>query len=114
MLMQSVTVLPFTGAVAMAISHPEFVVGVVSRHRPTGLPPNMVVMTPGVKLLQGTDSLGQKYITPEEAIGDLDSDIIIVGRGIYTSPNAVETAKQFRERGYSAYLQRFQKNGQEH
>ena len=50
----------------MAIAHPEFVVGVVSRHRPTGLPPSMVVMTPGVKLLQGTDSLRQKYITPEE------------------------------------------------
>jgi uridine monophosphate synthetase len=103
-----------TGAVAMAIAHPEFVVGVVSRHRPTGLPPSMVVMTPGVKLLQGTDSLRQKYITPEEAIEDLDSDIIIVGRGIYTSPNTVETAKQFKERGYSAYLQRIQKNGQEH
>ena len=57
---------PFTGAVAMAIAHPEFVVGVVSHHRPTGLPPGMVVMTPGVKLLQGTDSLRQKYITPEE------------------------------------------------
>ena len=49
----------------MAIAHPEFVVGVVSRHRPTGLPASMVVMTPGVKLLQGADSLGQKYITPE-------------------------------------------------
>ena len=49
-----------------------------------------------------------------QAIEDLDSDIIIVGRGIYTSPNTVETAKQFKERGYSAYLQRIQKNGQEH
>ena len=53
------------GAVGMAIAHPEFVVGVVSRHRPAALPPGMVVMTPGVKFLQGTDSLGQKDITPE-------------------------------------------------
>ena len=55
-----------TAAVGIAIAHPEYVVGVVSRHRPAALPQSMVVMTPGVKLLQGTDSLGQNYITPEE------------------------------------------------
>ena len=49
----------------MAIAHPDFVVGVVCRQRPPALPPSMVAMTPGVKLLQGTDSLGQDYITPE-------------------------------------------------
>ena len=121
-----------SGAVGMAIAHPEFVVGVVCRQRPPALPPSMVAMTPGVKLLQGTDSLGQDYITPEkvrifftltphsnthththmhslaQAIGELGSDIIIVGRGIYTAPNVVETAKEYKERGFAAYLQRMQ------
>ena len=50
----------------MAIAHPQFVVGVVSRHRPTSLPPDMLVMTPGVKLIEGADSFGQQYITPEK------------------------------------------------
>jgi uridine monophosphate synthetase len=93
-----------TAAVSMAIAHPDYIVGVVSRHRPKSLPLGMLVMTPGVKLVHGVDPLGQNYITPEKAIQQLGSDIIIVGRGIYTASNVVATAKEFQERAYSAYL----------
>ena len=41
-----------------------------------------------------------------QAIQELGSDIIIVGRGIYTSANVVETARLYQERAFSSYLER--------
>ena len=78
----------------------DFVVGVVCRGHLSDQP-GVIHMTPGrwcnsyvsgcgfsgcgsagVKLCGGKDSLGQQYLTPEVAIGEKGSDIIIVGRGI--------------------------------
>ena len=50
----------------MALAHPDFIMGLVSRHRPASLPPGMLVMTPGVKLIEGEDPFGQQYTTPEK------------------------------------------------
>ena len=36
----------------------------------------------GVALNESADGLGQKYVTPEVAIGENQSDVIIVGRAI--------------------------------
>ena len=41
------------------------------------------------------------------------SDIVIVGRGIYTSADPVETAKLFREKAYEAYVKRCNKKSSE-
>ena len=55
-----------TAALAMAEAHPNFVAGLVCRHQPASLPPSLVLMVPGVRLTEGTDSLGQQYLTPEK------------------------------------------------
>jgi uridine monophosphate synthetase len=57
-----------------------------------------------VQLKEGTDSLGQRYLTPAEVIGNRGTDIIIVGRGIVQADDPVATAMQYQEAGYSAYL----------
>lgn len=41
--------------------------------------------TPGVKLSDGNDSLGQQYNTPQYLIDGVRTDFLIVGRGIYQS-----------------------------
>ena len=95
----------FPAAVSMATANSDFVVGVVSRHRPPSLSRGSLVMTPGVRLIAGADSLGQQYLTPEEAVLERGSDIIIVGRGVYEAEDVVGAARKFKERGYAAYLQ---------
>ena len=48
-----------------------------------------------------------------QAVLEQGSDIVIVGRGIYTSADPVETAKLFREKAYEAYVKRCNKKSSE-
>jgi len=87
----------------MAEQFPEFVFGFIAQHQLSN-DPHWIHLTPGVQLATGRDSLGQQYITPEKAIIENKTDVIIVGRGILQSNNPVSTAKQYREIGWKAYL----------
>jgi len=91
----------------MAQTHKDFVIGFITMKKLLD-DPCFINMTPGVKLSQGGDNLGQQYNTPENIIGKNKSDIIIVGRGIYESPDPVTEAKKYREAGWKAYQQRSQ------
>ncbi|CEO95840.1 Uridine 5'-monophosphate synthase [Plasmodiophora brassicae] len=91
--------------VAMGESRPDFVAGFVSM-RAVSRTPGMVHVTPGVQLEQGGDSLGQVYRTPARVIGELGSDVIIVGRGILESANRVQSAIAYRNAGWEAYRSR--------
>ena len=66
---------------------------------------NLIHMCPGINISSTSDSLGQQYRTPEEAVSD-GADIIIVGRGISKADNIEEMATQYKERGFNAYLKR--------
>lgn len=83
-------------AVKMAESHADFVVGVVSRHHVSN---KLLQMTPGVHLASSEDSHGQQFLTPCEAFR-AGADIIIVGRGIYESPDPVQAAEQYKRESY--------------
>lgn len=61
----------------------------------------------GVKLVEGGDSLGQQYTTPEDVIRRKTCDIIIVGRGITESVDPVATAIHYQQAGYAAYVSLF-------
>jgi uridine monophosphate synthetase len=87
---------------AFAESFPEFVIGFISQRKLSDNPA-WIYMTPGVQLAEGKDSLGQQYITPQQAIIKNGSDIIIVGRGILGSNLPVNAAKEYREAGWQAY-----------
>src|SRR3989338_6622027 len=72
--------------IEMAKQHRDFVVGFVAQHRLID-DPDFLYFTPGIQLANKSDALGQQYVTPEQAIIERGTDIIIVGRGIYAASN---------------------------
>lgn len=87
--------------VEMAQVARDFVFGFISMGRVAG--DEFIYMTPGVRLAGGGDALGQQYATPDSVIGERNSDIIIVGRGIYNADNPAKEAKEYRAAGWRAY-----------
>ncbi len=86
----------------MAEQFPDFVMGFISQHKLND-DPRWIYMTPGVRFAEGKDHLGQQYVTPEKAIIEHGTDIIIVGRGIINAEDPVKIAKKYREAGWEAY-----------
>ncbi len=70
--------------------------------------PGHILFTPGVNIEKGGDGKGQIYSSPDMAIA-AGSDTIIVGRGIYGTRNPVNTAKTYRDAGWTAYTKRIKK-----
>ena len=89
----------------MAQENKDFVIGFITMKKLLD-DPGFINMTPGVKLVEGVDALGQQYNTPELVIRQNESDIIIVGRGIYQAENPISEAKKYQEAGWKAYQNR--------
>jgi uridine monophosphate synthetase len=90
-------------SIHMAHEHLDFVMGFIalkqlSKH------PGLLHMTPGVQCGHSGDSLGQHYISPEQAILENKTDIIIVGRGIYQAKDPIAAAKHYRKLAWEAYV----------
>lgn len=92
---------------AMAQKHPEFVIGFISMRKLSD-DPTWIHLTPGVQKTIGTDDLGQQYKTPYSVIKEAQSDIIIVGRGIYGSQDPKQEAVEMQSLGWHAYIERLQ------
>jgi len=90
---------------AMAEQFPDFVIGFITQHA-LSTHPHWIYLTPGVKRDAGGDSLLQQYVTPEKAIYEQGTDIIIVGRGILAAKDPLTEAKSYRQQGWDAYLKR--------
>lgn len=90
----------------MAEAHSDFVSGIVGQSSDLIKDPGLIQLTPGVKLEEGTDNLGQKYNTPEYVMKEKGADIAVVGRGIINSKNPAEMAKTYRDCLWDAYLAR--------
>lgn len=86
-----------------AREYPEFVIGFIGKGHPDA-PADLLMCTPGIHLESSGDQLGQQYQTPCDAIV-AGTDIIIVGRGIYTKSNPQETAELYRKTAWEAYRQ---------
>ncbi len=61
---------------------------------------DFLLFMPGINLDIQNDNLGQRYVTPEEAVRG-GADIIIVGRGIYASKNPKAQAEKYRKAGWN-------------
>ncbi len=89
----------------MAQQFPDFVIGFITQHALTDQP-QWINMTPGVKLTAGFDHLLQQYCTPQQAIKENGSDIIIVGRDIVNATDTLATAKRYRKAAWDSYCER--------
>jgi uridine monophosphate synthetase len=89
----------------MAEQFPEFVIGFISQHA-LSTNPSWIYLSPGIHLGRSEDQLAQQYTSPEKAIAEQGSDIIIVGRGILTAKDPLQEAKHYRQAGWDAYLRR--------
>ena len=96
-------------AVKFAEKDPEFVIGFIAQQKLSNNP-SFVHMTPGVKLVKGSDNLGQQYNSPEHVITNRGSDIIIVGRDIIEASDVVAAAREYRGAGWNAYQNRIAGN----
>ena len=84
---------------------PETVMGFVAQER-VSPDPGWIHFTPGIQFIGKGDSLGQRYITPDEAILRRKTDVIIVGRGILQSGDPQQEAKKYRAAGWKALATR--------
>ncbi len=91
--------------IAMAEQFPEFVIGFIAQHQLADRP-EWIYLTPGIQFAAKSDALGQRYVTPEQAIIENGTDVIIVGRGILQAADPLAETKKYRLAGWKAYQQR--------
>lgn len=89
--------------VEMGEANADFVMGFVSQ-RKLSENPGMIHFTPGIKMHEGKDSLGQRYTTVEDAICRRKTDIVIVGRDIAGAADPLAAAKMYRQAAWESHL----------
>lgn len=92
--------------VSASEKYSDTVMGFICQKKVENTSEGLLHCTPGVNLEEKGDNLGQNYNTPDSVIVDKQSDVIIVGRGIYKNKNPLEMAKLYREKGWNAYQKR--------
>ena len=91
-------------ALKVAQSHSNVIGGVSQKQ----LPEELLLFTPGVNLSDSGDGKGQQYNTPEHVFRNLQTDFMIVGRGIYKADDAEKAALNYKIAGWNAYLESLQ------
>lgn len=92
--------------IKLATTDLEFVAGIVCQSKDAVTEPGLLQLTPGCKIDELIDNLGQQYNTPEFVVKEKGADIAVVGRGIINAKNAQNSAKLYRDRLWTAYCER--------
>lgn len=87
-------------ALKIAQSHPNVIGGVSQKQ----IPGELLLFTPGVNMGDSGDGKGQQYHSPEHVFKNLQTDFMIVGRGIYKAEDAEKAALNYKISGWNAYL----------
>jgi len=87
----------------------DFVAGVVCQSSDAFAFPGLLQLTPGVKIDESVDQLGQQYQSPEHVVKERGADIGVVGRGILKATSPEQAAQTYRDRLWAAYLDRVAK-----
>lgn len=91
--------------VAMAEQFSDFVIGFIAQKK-ISAHPGWIYLTPGIQFSEKKDGRGQQYITPEQAIFNNQTDVIIVGRGILQADDPIKEAEKYRKAAWNAYIMR--------
>lgn len=84
----------------------DIVAGIVCQNSSVVSCPGLIQLTPGVRIEEEVDGLGQKYNTPEMIVKENGADIGVVGRGIIKAKDVKIAAKLYRDRLWAAYCDR--------
>ena len=95
----------------MAEKHSDYVIGLVCQSPELIKVPHLIQLTPGVKIEEGSDGLGQNYNSPEYVVLEKGADVAVVGRGIIKSQNPEKAAILYKEKLWDAYLKRISMSG---
>ncbi|XP_034487317.1 uridine 5'-monophosphate synthase [Drosophila innubila] len=87
----------------------DFVAGIVCQSANCFAFPGLIQLTPGIKIDESVDKLGQQYQSPESAVKERGADIGVVGRGILQANNVQQAAINYRDRLWAAYTERIAK-----
>ncbi|KAL7730059.1 hypothetical protein ACLKA6_009345 [Drosophila palustris] len=87
----------------------DFVAGIVGQSANCFAFPGLIQLTPGIKIDESVDKLGQQYQSPESAVKERGADIGVVGRGILQANNVQQAAINYRDRLWAAYTERVAK-----
>ena len=90
----------------MLPAYNDFIIGIVAQSPDLLQEPGLLQLTPGVKLNELVDELGQTYDTPQRVVVGKGADIAVVGRGIIQAKDVVKAAKNYQEQLWAAYLSR--------
>uniref|UniRef100_A0AAR5QCB6 Uridine 5'-monophosphate synthase n=1 Tax=Dendroctonus ponderosae TaxID=77166 RepID=A0AAR5QCB6_DENPD len=90
----------------LTAEYPKLIAGVVCQNPLFLDNPALIQLTPGVKIAQTSDHLGQQYNSPESVVTEKGADIAVVGRGITEATDPVAAAKRYQTLLWDAYLSR--------
>nr|CAD7260094.1 unnamed protein product [Timema shepardi] len=95
-----------SATVKMAQKYPHMVAGLVCQSSNIISAPGLIQLTPGVKISDNADSLGQCYNSPEHAVLTRGADVAVVGRGVVCADNPALAALEYSKKLWSAYQRR--------
>ncbi|XP_048512300.1 uridine 5'-monophosphate synthase-like [Athalia rosae] len=67
--------------------------------------PGLVQLTPGVRLTETTDTLGQRYNTPHSVV-HAGADLVVVGRGVTEARDKRSAIVEYKSKLWQAYVER--------
>lgn len=84
----------------------DAITGIVCQSKECFAFPGLIQLTPGVKINENTDDLGQQYNSPDYVVKSKGADIAVVGRGILNAKSPEKAAVEYRDALWAAYKER--------
>ncbi len=89
----------------LAAEYPDYIFGFICMKKISDHPGHLH-FTPGVQLEENTDHLCQQYRCISHVLGEDQSDIAIVGKGIVQASDPLKAVQQYQQEGWRAYQKR--------